>query len=240
MTSKYDEERKFWADEISRYVKWYRGEIRSKEMYGVRCPDSKTQIRRFETEQLNAIETWINCDKWRYCRHLIIEPTYFSGKIILEVGCGPLGLSRFFAGAKVTGIDPLHTHYSECGYPIHMNSIINEDLRIEDFNAPDESFDAVISVNAIDHVDDFKAAIAQCERVCRSDGEIRIEVHYHAATVTEPHVLTDSDVGAAFSKFAVRKISENPSWVFYPKGTHPESDRFALWSNRDHIYRGAY
>jgi len=229
MTTKYDEEKRFWKDEISFYVRWFHGRI--KELYGVPCPKQHEKIQRFSSEELNAIETWINADKWRYCKRLHIEPTYFSGKKVLEVGSGPLGLSRFFAGAEVHYLDPLHAWYWQCGYPKVGYSI---EARIED--CVHHRYDAVISVNAIDHVDQFEDAINACEMMCDMDGEIRMDIHYHAPTVTEPHVLNDEIVAAAFKRFDMKKIAENPSRVFYPRGTHPDSDRFAVWSNRDYVY----
>jgi hypothetical protein len=231
MSDKTEEEKRFWKDEIARYVQWYRGSLRTREMYGIICPTNIQKIRRFDTEELNAIETWINADKWRYCKRLHVEPTYFSGKKVLEVGSGPLGLSRFFAGAEVHYLDPLHSWYWYCGYKKVGYSI---ESRIED--CMDERYDAVISVNAIDHVDQFEDAIKACEMMCNIDGEIRMDIHYHAATVTEPHVLNDEIVSSAFKKFKMKKITENPSHVFYPRGTHPPEDRFAVWSNKDYVY----
>ncbi len=229
MTTKYDEEKRFWKDEISFYVRWFHGNI--KELYGIPCPKQHEKIQRLASEELNAIETWINADKWRYCKRLHVEPTYFSGKKVLEVGSGPLGLSRFFAGAEVHYLDPLHAWYWHCGYRKVGYSI---EARIED--CMHHRYDAVISVNAIDHVDQFEDAINACEMMCDIDGEIRMDIHYHAPTVTEPHVLNDEIVAAAFKKFDMKKIAENPSRVFYPRGTHPDSDRFAVWSNRNYVY----
>jgi len=166
MTTKYDEEKRFWKDEISFYVRWFHGRI--KELYGVPCPKQHEKVHRFSSEELNAIETWINADKWRYCKRLHVEPTYFSGKKVLEVGSGPLGLSRFFAGAEVHYLDPLHAWYWQCGYPKVGYSI---EARIED--CMHHRYDAVISVNAIDHVDQFEDAINACEIMCDMDGEIR-------------------------------------------------------------------
>jgi SAM-dependent methyltransferase len=233
MTTKYDEEKRFWKDEIKFYVNWYNGQI--KELYGVPRPQIHERILHFNTVELNAIHTWINADKWRYCKRLHVEPTYFSGKSVLEVGSGPLGLSRFFAGAYVHYLDPLHSWYDECGYPRSTDRV---EETIEDFEsmATNDSYDAVISVNAIDHVDDFMKAIEVCERVCDKDGEIRMDIHYHAPTVTEPHVLNDEIVKSAFKIFDMKKIAENPSTVFYPPGTHPKTDRFAVWSNRNYVY----
>lgn len=230
---KYAEELRFWTAERQMYLRWYNGGFASKEMYGVKCPAEVEKIRRHADPLDNALETWVNADRWRYCKHLWIEPTYWSGKLVLEVGCGPLGLSRFFAGASVRGVDPLMRSYSLAGYP---RLIIADEWRCEDMRFHDESFDAAFSVNAIDHVDDFQSAVREMERVVKPDGEIRIEVHYHAPTTTEPHVLNDEIVRSAFSKFEMKKLKESPSHLFYPRGTHPATDRFALWSNVEYTY----
>jgi 2-polyprenyl-3-methyl-5-hydroxy-6-metoxy-1,4-benzoquinol methylase len=235
MDQKYEEEKLFWKEEIGFYVRWYNGKLRSRELYGVPCPKEHQKINRFTTIEQNAIETWVNADKWRYCKRLHVEPTYFSGRKVLEVGSGPLGLSRFFAGAEVHYLDPLHEWYDECGYAAPERRITST---IERYGSDgySGSYGAVISVNAIDHVDDFALAIAACENLCSEGGEIRMDIHYHAPTVTEPHVLNDEIVAAAFKKFDMKKIAENPSHVFYPRGTHPPEDRFAVWSNRNYVY----
>jgi SAM-dependent methyltransferase len=52
-------------------------------------------------------------------------------------------------------------------------------------------FDAVVSVTAIDHIDDFGAGAAEVRRVLKPDGIFRMHVHYHPATRTEPLELND-------------------------------------------------
>lgn len=232
---KYVAELAFWREEIGRYVRWYKGRVR--EMYGVPAPLPRDKIVRHATIEQNAIETWINADKWRYCKHLCVEPTYFDGKLVLEVGCGPLGLSRWFAGARVYGLDPLIDQYLAMGYPKWPGTPLQ--CNAEEILANAGVFDAIISVNAIDHVDDFEQTVKELARVLKPGGEIRIEVHYHDKTITEPIVLDDMRVAAAFEAAGVsdmRKISELPSVVFYPPGTHPKTDRFALWSNKQHLF----
>ncbi len=232
---KYAAEKRFWTEELDRYVQWYNGEMR--ECYGVPRPSEMEKIKRHADVRMNALETWICADRWRYCWHLFVEPTYFAGKRVLEIGPGPLGLSRWFVGAQVTGADPLVPFYIEAGYPLSTHGMLYCDRPAEDLSVlPDNYFHAAISVNAIDHVDDFEKAVAELERLVKPDGEIRIETHYHAATTTEPCVLTDERVLAAFHKFEMRKLSSVASSYFYPRGTHPDGDRFVLWSNKEHAY----
>ena len=242
---KYAAELEFWRNEPEWYLRWYNGQVR--ELYGVPTPRPEQRVTRHDNTRLNALETWVNADKWRYCKHLFVEPTYFSGKRVLEVGCGPLGLSRFFVGAVMWGLDPLMKSYAEMGYPLNHGvayTPITDPTTLkhtaEDMPYSDGFFDAVVSVNAIDHVDDFEAAIKECCRVLRPDGELRIEVHYHAATITEPNVINDQRVENAMEVFPSegrpRCVQRSPSTRFYPPGTHPVTDVFALWSNSAHLY----
>lgn len=233
--NKYEAEKLFWSQEINQYVRWYNG--RMKELYGVPTPNHK--VIRHEDIRRNALDTWINADCWRYCKHLFVEPTYFAGKEVMEIGPGPLGLGQWFIGAKLTGVDPLYEDYREMGYPVDQQNMQYIGVRVEELETwmrPGKLFDAIYSVNAIDHVDDFKEAIQQAEARIKPDGEIRIEVHYHEATTTEPCVLNDELVLSSFSKLKMKKLKESPSTSFYPSGTHPHSDRFALWSNRSYTY----
>ena len=62
-----------------------------------------------------------------------------------------------------------------------------------------EDFDAVISVNALDHVDDFEQVASEMQRVLRRSGTAYFEIEYHVPTVTEPLALDDSRVRSAFS-----------------------------------------
>lgn len=231
---KYAAEIQFWTEERDRYVHWYEG--RMPEFYGVRKPSPSAKITRHANQRLNALETWVNADRWRYCKHLFLPPTYWSGRIVLEIGCGPLGLAQGFVGATLRGLDPLVPKYVELGYPLNSHRIRYLPNSAESIPLADNSVEAVFSVNAIDHVDDFAAACREIERVTRPAGEIRIEVHYHEATTTEPWVLNDEIVAGAFRKFRMRKIAESPSALFYPPGTHPRTDRFALWSNVDYLF----
>lgn len=232
---KYAAEERFWREELDRYVTWYAGGVR--EMYGIPAPRSQQRITRHAEVRMNALETWVNADRWRYCWHLFLEPSYFDGRVVVEIGPGPLGLAQNFIGAReIVGIEPLAEIYRNIGYPIDRQRLFYADCHAESLSLPDHSVDAAISVNAIDHVDDFEAAIAELERVVKPNGEIRIETHYHAETTTEPCVLNDDRVRAAFKRFDVQPISRRPSRDFYPPGTHPAGDQFVLWSNRPHLY----
>lgn len=238
LTAKQHAELEFWNKELHHYYReWMHGGI--KELYGIHRPEP---LFRYPgaSEVQNALRLWTFADRHRYCKHLLIPSDYWAGLRGVEIGCGPLGLGRWFAETNIIGIDPLLPHYVKIGFPRietkYYKAIPGVAERLDFAN---HSCDFAYSVNAIDHVDDFEAAVEELERVVDPIGEIRIEVHYHEATVTEPIVLNDERVKAAFKKFDMKKISELPSTAFYPAGTHPVTDRFALWSNKDFKWEGA-
>ena len=97
----------------------------------------------------------------------------FSGKRILDVGCGggifaePLAA----AGASVVGIDSsarsidrAREHAAQAGLEIDYRVASTETFESE------ERFDAVISIDMLEHVQDLDAAIAACARALRPGG----------------------------------------------------------------------
>lgn len=228
--TKYDAELEFWRSELDVYRRWYRGELR--ELYYHPCP--KDRITSYESETLNALYTWLRTDWRRYIRHLMIDEFAFAGARVLDIGCGPLGLAASFVAAEVIGVDPLAAEYAKLGYRTTL--IDCYPCRAENIKGlfEDGSVDVVISVNAIDHVDDFEAVASEIQRVLAPGGIVRIEAHYHAARETEPQELGDQRVIEAFDKVPLRKISDIPSTMFYP-GLHPPGERLVLWSNCDRL-----
>lgn len=231
MTDKYAAEAQFWADEREEYLKWYLGLI--PELYYHRAPPMAERVTCYPTGHDNALYTWCRFDRIRYLRHLMIDEFAFQGKRILDVGAGPLGLARVFAGAEVWAVDPLVERYREMGYPVDRQGIRYIGEAAEEMDSvPTSSMDAVISVNALDHVDDFYRSARQMLRVLKPSGVLRFEVHYHPPTETEPLSLDDDAVREAFAGVELHKLSDVPSILFYP-GLHPSGERLVLWSNSD-------
>ncbi|MCK5032853.1 MAG: 3-demethylubiquinone-9 3-O-methyltransferase [Calditrichia bacterium] len=106
---------------------------------------------------------------------------YFSDKIgnlknlrILDIGCGGGLLSEEFAkkGAKVTGID-----ISEKSLEIAKNHTLESKLTInykngsaENIPADDNTFNAVICADCLEHVDDLEKVINEVSRVLKVNG----------------------------------------------------------------------
>lgn len=189
--TKENAEANFWQQELNRYIDWYNGDIG--ELYGVKSPVSKQKIKARSVKD-SAILTWLELhQKPKYSKDLGLKPSTFKGKRLLDVGAGPLPSGMVFKGSQLYCLDPLYSEYLSYGYPIHYYpgvTFINSTA--EDIPFENNYFDAVIAVNAIDHVNDFAATAKEIRRVLKADGMFAMHVHYHSATAAEPIELNDA------------------------------------------------
>lgn len=90
-----------------------------------------------------------------------------SGQRVLEVGCGRGHLTARLAerGVDVVGVDanPKAAEVAICDRVVHM--------RAEGLDFPDSSFDAVVSVHAIEHIPPLERALGEMARVLKAGGE---------------------------------------------------------------------
>ena len=90
--------------------------------------------------------------------------------------------------AERVGLDPLVDEYREFGIDGHAMSYVAAGAETMLF--ADGHFDVVSAFNALDHVDDLDAVIAEITRVTRTGGSLLLIVEVgHAPTPTEPQTL---------------------------------------------------
>jgi ubiquinone/menaquinone biosynthesis C-methylase UbiE len=205
-------------------------------MYGQPPPTTdEKQVR--ETIEASAGVTTVAVSLNRYPDALKIPRNHFAGKTILDLGCGPYPLSIAFEDCHIIGLDPLVTEYEAAGFPLSEFTDRVTFVRgfAEDMPFSSNSFDAIISVNAIDHVDDFPAASREISRVLKKDGVLRMQVHYHAPTELEPNALSDDKILAHLGHLGIRKVSNEVPVI---PARDPDSvptvapdERFVVWAN---------
>jgi len=226
---KHAAESSFWREELQRQIKWYTGE--PIEMYGENPPTEEEKIK-VRTTKDSAILTWGKIHQQaKYLSDLSLEKSAFEGLKLLDIGAGPYPSAIVFAGCDLYCLDPLVPQYLEIGFPLHHYENVHfVHGYSENIPLMDNFFDAVISVNAIDHVDAFYKTSIETSRVLKPRGKVRMHIHYHPPTETEPLELNDNIVGSAFSWCdGFRKVRDSKTKRGHTLTESGES--YALWSN---------
>ncbi|MBA2459326.1 MAG: class I SAM-dependent methyltransferase [Gemmatimonadales bacterium] len=220
----------WWQHDIASYVGWYTGKIPS--LYGIPAPTPAMKVKGADMRE-SALLTWIDVMQDSYPTRLAVPRDYFRGQRILDVGCGPLPLALGFTGCDIYGVDQLIHRYKRLGYPIEKFSSRMRYIQSSAEHIPvrDHAFDAVISVNAIDHVDNFAAAAREIARVLRPGGIIRMQVHYHPPAICEPWGLDDEIVLKHFGGLGIRRVQEHVADVH--ERVMGDGEKLVVWSNRD-------
>ena len=227
---KYDDELAHWKRSLEDYHKWYHHRIPL--LYGEQPPDENSRVTAY-SDQANAVLTWQKIhQRPKYLEYLKLNRDAFQNKRILDLGSGPHPSALCFRDCSVYCLDPLLPEYLKAGFPFHL---YDERARFtygfgEKMPFSDDFFDAVISVNAIDHVDDFYATAQEVKRVLKPGGMLCMQIHFHKPTPTEPLSLSDQIVEEAFQWCPeFRKIDQtkkNRSETL----TDPD-EWFTLWRN---------
>jgi SAM-dependent methyltransferase len=225
---KYGAEVAFRREAVDEYELWYRGEI--SELYETPAPTNAQQVR-CRSPRHSAILTFLELViKPKYLYDLQLTRRAFAGLRVLDVGAGPMPGGTAFEDIELWCLDPLYPAYLQLGFTLHywdrvrLVNAFAETMPIED-----QFFDVVISVNAIDHVDDFFQTATEIRRVLKNDGLFRMHVHYHAKTPTEPIELNDEVFSRAYSWCrGLRKIDEKTRKYGSEAGP---GESYALWGN---------
>jgi SAM-dependent methyltransferase len=188
-TEKQFAEIRFWEKQVKNYLDWYNGKI--PELFG--NPPPKEKIKAHKPEHAALLTFFEIHQKPKYLKDLLLAPNSFENMKVLDVGSGPFPSALCFTGCEIYNLDPLHDRYLSAGYPTHYYEQRARFVMApaEDMPFDDGFIDAVISVNAIDHVDNFAKAAMEIRRVLRPGGKFRMHVHYHPKTTAEPIELND-------------------------------------------------
>ena len=227
-SSKQEAESLFWRDHMKNMENWFTGEL--PYYYKTPSPEETEKIKASGLKD-SSILTWFKLHQQvKYLADLELPENAFAGMKLLDIGAGPMPSATVFKNCEVYCLDPLLHKYLEVGYPLHYYDnckfihAFSENIPVKD-----GFFDAVISVNAIDHVDDIHKTSMEINRVLKKNGLFRMHVHYHKATKLEPLEITDAMFLRIFSWCPdLHKVSENKSSF---STTLDADETFVLWSN---------
>jgi SAM-dependent methyltransferase len=220
----------YWNWLIKQCTKWYQGELHS--LYEHPTPSENEKVTDYSLKE-NALRTWTRVDSNKYLDHLLVPADYFKGMNVLDIGCGPIPYALVFTGCRIFGLDQLIEFYRNLGYPIdgYSDRLVYIKGSAERIPVDDGFFDAVVSVNAIDHVDDFGNAAKEVSRVLKSGGILRFEAHYHKPTVCEPWRLNDDLVLKHFRHLGIKKICQRDATELHYDPSQ-KGEKLVIWANR--------
>lgn len=113
----------------------------------------------------------------------------YAGKHVLDIGCGPRGsLEWCTPAASITGADPLASKYLKLGASEHRMTYV--ETGAEDMPFDSRRFDIITCFNALDHVEDVGASLAEMTRCLAPGGLLLLIVEVdHPPTLAEPHAI---------------------------------------------------
>jgi len=221
----------FWRNEIQNYIRWYEG---GEPLYGRASPTPAERIITGHGQPADALETWLQRFQMpKYLHDLGLEPHSLLGRRVLDIGCGPFPNLLAFTNCTRFGIDPLIAPYAAAGFPLKRwsHDFTYLAARAEAIPLPAASIDAVISVNAIDHVDDFAQVAREVQRILCPGGFFRMHVHYHPRTVFEPMELDDAIFLQHYAWLpGLRKLSQSDRKDMGGTVANP-GERYVVWGN---------
>ena len=122
-----------------------------------------------------------------YTTHFGLSREYYTGRRVLDIGCGPRG-SLEWADMATTrvGLDPLVPDYRKLGIERHKMQYV--EAPSERIPFPANYFDVVCSFNSLDHVNDLEQTINEIIRVTAPNGLFLLLTDVnHGATFCEPN-----------------------------------------------------
>jgi SAM-dependent methyltransferase len=121
-----------------------------------------------------------------YTTHFGLEPSFYEGKRVLDVGCGPRGSLEWASmAAERVGLDPLADEYLKLGAAAHAMRYVCAPSEAMPFS--DGHFDVVCSFNSLDHVEDVGRTVREICRVLKPGGVFLLLTDVdHEPTPTEP------------------------------------------------------
>jgi SAM-dependent methyltransferase len=180
---KGDEELRFWLtewDPVIRAGGFNPGDV--PELLGHEAVADSYEGRRWQIARAEVV---------RVLREAAVEePGFFDGKVVLDIGSGPLGFPDACPARVSLSVDPLHERYAASGLLLEGSPAIHLSVGAERIPVLSSSVDVVVVRNALDHVDDPDAVLAEIQRLLRPGGSLIANFDVgHTPTATEPHTL---------------------------------------------------
>jgi SAM-dependent methyltransferase len=136
----------------------------------------------------------------------IEDEHFFDGKVVLDIGPGPLGFPDACPARLSIGVEPLAELYREHGLLLEGSAALYLAVGAESIPLLSGCADVVVARNSLDHVDDPRAVLAEAQRLLRLGGTLILNFDVgHAPTTTEPHALTAEAVRGGLGDMTIER-----------------------------------
>jgi len=141
----------------------------------------------------------------RILREARIEASdFFKGKIVMEIGPGPVGFLEASEARIAVGIDPLANAFRRNGLLLPESDVIYLTTAAETIPLVDDFVDIAISRNSLDHVAEPDKVVNEVRRVLKPGGFFLVNVDVeHEKRPMEPHNFSLADVDRLLSRFRI-------------------------------------
>jgi SAM-dependent methyltransferase len=134
----------------------------------------------------------------------IEDQHFFDGKVVVDIGPGPLGFPDACPARVSIGVEPLAELYREHGLLLEGSDAIYLSVGAESIPLVSGCVDVIVARNSLDHVDDPQAVLAEAQRLLRPGGTLILNFDVgHAPTATEPHALKPELVRGALGEMTI-------------------------------------
>ena len=135
----------------------------------------------------------------------IDDPTFFAGKVALEIGPGPVGLPEACGARLALAVEPLAPRLGDAGLLLESDAVYLA-CGAEDVPLLDASVDVVVARNSLDHVADPAAVLAEAKRLLRPGGTLILNVDVDGVpTAAEPHAFTVEEIRGLVAPLVVER-----------------------------------
>jgi SAM-dependent methyltransferase len=134
----------------------------------------------------------------------IEDSDFFAGKVVVDIGPGPLGFPDACPARISIGVDPLAERYAATGLLLSDSPALYLNAGAEAIPLISACADVVLARNSLDHVEDPASAIAEMRRILQPRGALILGVDIdHPATTTEPHTISEHDLASWLEGFEI-------------------------------------
>jgi SAM-dependent methyltransferase len=125
----------------------------------------------------------------------IEDEDFFDGKVVVDIGSGPLGFPDACPAKLAIAVEPLADRYRSAGLLLNGEATLYLATGAEQIPLLTDSIDVVLTRNSLDHVSNPTAVVNEILRILKPGGTLILSVDIgHPATATEPHSFTHGEI----------------------------------------------